>query len=53
MSDDPKMISERIRELDNISTRREFGGRIKEIVKEKFAWPNIIEQYLQVYQHLL
>ena len=53
VSDDPKTISERIRLLSNISSRREFGGRIKEIVKEKFAWPNIIEQYLQIYQHLL
>ncbi len=53
VSDDPKMISERIRRLSNISTRREFGSRIKGIVKEKFVWPNIIEQYLQTYQRLL
>ncbi len=53
VSDDPKMISEKIKELNNISTRREFGSRIKEIIKNKFAWPNITEQYLQVYQRLL
>ena len=53
VSDGPKTISERIRRLSNISTRREFGRRIKEIVKEEFAWPNIIEQYLQVYKRLL
>ncbi len=53
VSDDPKMISQKIRELNNISTRREFSSRIKEIIKYKFAWPNIIEQYLQVYQRLL
>ena len=53
VSDDPKMISERIRQLNNVSTRREFASRIKEIVKEKFAWSNIIDQYLQIYQHLL
>ncbi|TET72409.1 MAG: glycosyltransferase family 1 protein [Candidatus Aminicenantes bacterium] len=52
VSDDPKMISERIRQLNNVSTRREFGGRIKKIVKEKFNWSNTIDQYLQVYQHL-
>jgi len=53
VNDDPKMISERIRRLNNVSTRTAFGGRIKEIVKEKFAWSNIIDQYLQIYQHLL
>ena len=53
VSDDPKMIKERIRQLNNVSTRREFASRIKEIVKEKFAWSNIIDQYLQIYQHLL
>jgi len=53
VSGDPKMISEKIKELNNISARREFGSRIKEIIKGKFAWPNIIEQYLQVYQRLL
>ncbi len=53
VSDDPKMISQKIRELNNISTRREFSSRIKEIIKYKFAWPNIIEQYLQVYKRLL
>ena len=50
---EPKMISEKIKELNNISTRREFSSRIKEIIKEKFAWSNIIKQYLQVYQRLL
>jgi len=53
VSDDPKMISERIRQLNNVSTRTEFASRIKEMVKEKFAWSNIIDQYLQIYQHLL
>jgi len=53
VNDDPKMISERLRQLNNVSTRTEFGGRIKEIVKKKFAWPNIIDQYLQIYRHFL
>lgn len=53
VNDGPKMISERIKELHHHSTRREFGFRIREIVKEKFAWSNIIDQYLQIYQHLL
>jgi len=53
VSDDPKVIGEKIRELNNVSTRREFGTRIKEIVKEKFAWSNIIDQYLEIYQRLL
>ena len=53
VSDDPKMISERIRQLNDVSTRIEFGGRIKEIVKGKFDWSNIIDQYLEIYQHLL
>ncbi|GAH42294.1 unnamed protein product, partial [marine sediment metagenome] len=53
VNDDSKMISERIRQLNNVSTRREFGTRIREIVKKKFAWSNIIDQYLQMYQDLL
>jgi len=53
VSDDPKMISERIGQLSNVSSRTEFGDRIKKIVKEKFAWSNIIDQYLQIYQDLL
>lgn len=53
VSDDPKMISERIRQLNDVTIRKEFGGRIKKIVKEKFAWSNIIDQYLQMYYHLL
>jgi len=53
VSDDPKMISERIRQLSDVYTRREFGNRIKKIVKEKFAWSSIIDQYLEIYQHLL
>ena len=27
--------------------------RLSEIVKEKFAWSNIVDQYLQMYYHLL
>jgi len=53
VGDDPRMISERIRELGDAFTRKEFGARIKEIVKEKFAWSNIIDQYVEIYQHLL
>ena len=53
VSDDPKIISQRIRELNNVSTRTEFGRTIKKIVKEKFAWSDVIDQYLQIYQHLL
>jgi glycosyltransferase involved in cell wall biosynthesis len=53
VSDDPKMISQRIRQLNNVSTRREFGSRIKKIVKKKFFWSNIIDRYLQIYQQLL
>jgi len=53
VNDDPKMISDRIGALRDKSTRSEFGARIKEIVKEKFAWSDIIEQYLQMYYHLL
>jgi len=53
VNDDPEMVSDRIRELRNISSRTEFGTTIKEIVKEKFAWSNIIDQYLEIYQRLL
>ena len=53
VNDDPKMISERIGQLNDVAIRTEFGGRIKKIVKEKFAWSNIIDQYLQMYYHLL
>ncbi len=53
VDDDPKMISERMRQLNNVSARREFGSRIKEIAKEKFSWSNIIEQYLELYHRLL
>jgi len=51
--DDPRMISDRIGQLNNVFTRTEFGARIKEIVKKKFAWSNIIDQYLEIYQHRL
>ena len=50
---DPKMISERLRELSDVHTRREFGIKIKKVVKEEFSWSNIVDQYLQLYQHLL
>ncbi|MBA7489497.1 D-inositol-3-phosphate glycosyltransferase [subsurface metagenome] len=53
VDDDPRMISERIGQLKDVSTRTEFGARIKEIVKEKFSWSNIVDQYLQMYYHLL
>jgi len=53
VSDDPKMISERIGQLSNVSSRTEFGDRIKKIVKEKFAWSNVIDQYLQIYRRFL
>ena len=53
VGDDPRMISERIGQLKDVSTRTEFGARIKEIVKEKFSWSNIVDQYLQMYYHLL
>ena len=53
VGDDPKMISERIKKLNDVSIRTEFSGRMKEIVKEKFTWSNIIDQYLELYQDLL
>jgi len=53
VSDDPKMIRERIGELRHNSIRSEFSTRIREIVKKKFDWSNIIDQYLRMYQDLL
>ena len=53
VNDNPKTISEKIMKLSSVSIRKEFGMKIKEIVKRKFAWSNIINQYINIYKRFL
>lgn len=48
-SDDPKAISEGIYLLRDSNLRRQMGSQIKNLIREKFNWENIMNQYLALY----
>jgi glycosyltransferase involved in cell wall biosynthesis len=48
-SGDPKAISEGIHLLQDSNLRRQMGSQIKNLIKEKFNWGNIMDQYLTLY----
>lgn len=48
-SDDPKAISEGIHLLRDSNLRRQMGSQIKNLIREKFNWENIMNQYLALY----
>jgi len=51
--DNPKEIAEYIKELKDRKTRAMFGKRIREIVRKKFNWDNIIKGYIKVYDLIM
>jgi UDP-glucose:(heptosyl)LPS alpha-1,3-glucosyltransferase len=52
ISDNPKEISERIHILQDIKLRQQMGVQIKNLIREKFDWGNIMSQYINVYRSL-
>ncbi|MBC8283346.1 MAG: glycosyltransferase family 4 protein [Nitrospinae bacterium] len=48
-SDDPKAMSDRIHSLQDDKLRQQMGIQIKNLVREKFDWENIMGQYLDLY----
>ena len=51
-SDDPGAISDRIHLLRDNNLRKQMGVRIKNLIKEKFDWENIMGQYISLYNSL-
>ena len=48
-SDDPKTMSDRIQLLQDHKLRQQMGTQIKELIREKFEWENIMGQYINLY----
>jgi glycosyltransferase involved in cell wall biosynthesis len=51
-SGDPKEISDRIQLLRNSDLRKQMGIQIKDLIRKKFDWENIIAQYINLYGSL-
>jgi glycosyltransferase involved in cell wall biosynthesis len=51
--DDPKAISDRIHILQDHQLRQQMGVQIKNLIREKFDWENVISQYMSLYRSLL
>ena len=50
VSGEPEEIKERIELLNNTNLRLQMGRRIKEEVKKRFDWENIMDQYINLYR---
>ncbi len=50
--DSPGVISDRILSLKDEKTRKKMGTQIKNLIKEKFDWNNIMSQYMSLYNSL-
>ena len=48
-SDDPKIMSDRIQLLQDHKLRLQMGNQIKNLIREKFEWENIMDQYVNLY----
>ena len=48
-SDDPKTMSDRIQLLQDHKLRQLMGTQIKDLIREKFKWENIMNQYVNLY----
>jgi glycosyltransferase involved in cell wall biosynthesis len=48
-SDDPKAMSDRIQLLQDQKLRQQMGVQIKDLVRQKFEWKNIMDQYIDLY----
>lgn len=51
-SDDPIAMSDRIHLLQDDNLRKQMGIQIKNLIKEKFDWENIMNQYVSLYNSL-
>jgi D-inositol-3-phosphate glycosyltransferase len=51
-SADPKAMSDRIQSLRDGNLRKQMGAQIKNIIRQKFDWGNIINQYTRLYESL-
>ena len=49
---DPDMICDRILQLSNPDTRKQFGQRIREKVLSEFGWNTVMERYMALYGSL-
>ncbi len=49
---DPKKMSDRIQLLQDSNLRKQMGMRIKTLIKERFDWENIMNQYTNLYNSL-
>ena len=48
-SDDPKTMSDRIQLLQDHKLRQQMGAQIRDLIREKFKWENIMNQYVNLY----
>ena len=51
-SDDPKTMSDHIQLLQDHKLRQQMGVQIKDLIREKFEWKNIMDQYVGLYNSL-
>ncbi len=49
---DPKIMSDRIQLLQDSNLRKQMGMRIKNLIKERFDWGSIMNQYTNLYNSL-
>ena len=51
-SDDPKTMSDHIQLLQDHKLRQQMGVQIKDHIRDKFEWKNIMDQYVGLYNSL-
>lgn len=49
VSGDPEVLAQKLERLGNSSERKEMGRKIQEKVRKKFAWSQIMDQYMELY----
>jgi glycosyltransferase involved in cell wall biosynthesis len=52
VSADPKTLSRALEQLADPSVRKNLGEKLKETVRNKFAWSRIMDQYMELYRSL-
>ncbi len=50
--DNPEAMSDRIELLQDNKLRKQMGDQIKNLIREKFDWENIMDQYTRLYNSL-
>jgi glycosyltransferase involved in cell wall biosynthesis len=49
VSGDSEILAQKLEQLGNSSERKEMGHKIQEKVRKKFAWSQIMDQYMELY----